>query len=1104
MKKTVKFNKVDTRTDFVALEHKILNKWKAENTFQKLVKKNTGNKRWSFLDGPITANNPMGVHHAWGRTLKDIFQRYHAMNGYDMRYQNGFDCQGLWVEVEVEKELGFKSKRDIEDYGLENFVNQCKERVRKYSNIQIEQSIRLGYWMDWDNSYYTMSDENNYTIWSFLKKLFDEGKIYSGTDVVPWSGRSGTSYSQMEIIEGRKLVAHRAVFVQFPLKDRENENLLVWTTTPWTLTSNVSAAVNVDLDYLKVQAADGSIYYFAKENLQYQRLEKQFKDKKQWVKDVPKLKTIEQIFKEHGGYTVLDTLKGSDMVGWEYKGPFDELEAQSEPGGYPFVKEVLKEQGVTGISCHKVIDGGKDNMGQDIVVAGEGTGIVHIAPGCGDIDNKIGKKIGLVDIAPLNDEAKYIKGFDWLSGLSAVDPDTTTQIIDNLKEKGLLLHIEKYPHIYPHCWRSGEELVFRIVDEWYINMDWRDKIKNIVDDIQWIPEWGNERELEWLENMGDWMISKKRFWGLALPIWVFDDGSYFVVGSKEELKELAVEGWDEFEGNSPHRPWIDKVKIKHPETGLIGTRIPDVGNPWLDAGIVPYSTMNYHSNREYWEKWFPADFVVECFPGQFRNWFYSLLAMSAEMENTAPFKTLLGHALVKDETGRDMHKSWGNAIWFDDAAEKMGVDVMRWLYASQNPEHNLLFGYHAADEVRKQLLTLWNTYSFFVTYASLDGFDPINDKVQFSDRTQLDRWILAKVNELVKTATDHYEKFQVFKLMDEIFRFLDDLSNWYVRRNRRRFWKSESDIDKKAAYSTLYDVLVTFTKLMAPIVPFVAEDIYQNLVVNADENAPESIHLSDFPKYDKSLSDDDLIREIDAVVTLVSLGRSARNKANIKIRQPISEIVIVAPENMKDIFINNREQILEELNIKSIRVTDDENEIVSYQIKPNFAVLGKKYGADMKKVAGLISQLPKEDTIVKIRNKRNIELATDDLKLQILPEEFVIEEIPVENYSISSGQNLIVGINTKLTEDLLKEGIVRDIVRHIQNLRKDSELEVEDRISVAVNTEDRIHSALEIHQDYFLNEVLGVSLDTNLKDKNYTENIKINGIPVEIGIARVK
>jgi len=369
------------------------------------------------------------------------------------------------------------------------------------------------------------------------------------------------------------------------------------------------------------------------------------------------------------------------MLGWEYEGPFDELEAQCKMGGFPFVNEDLKDKGHSGISCHRIIDGGKDSIGSDVVVAGEGTGIVHTAPGCGAIDKKIAQKTGLVSIAPLDEESCYIDGFGKYTGKCATKIETTQEIIADLKDKGFLLYQEQYPHVYPHCWRSGDELVFRIVDEWYINMDWRDKIKNLVKDIQWIPEWGHEREMEWLENMSDWMISKKRFWGLALPIWKFEDGTFFVVGSKKELKELAVEGWEEFEGKSPHRPWIDKVKIKHPESGLIGTRIPDVGNPWLDAGIVPYSTLHYNSDRDYWNKWFPADFVVECLPGQFRNWFYSLLALSTVMEDKAPFKTLLGHAMVKDETGRDMHKSWGNAIWFDDAAEKMGVDVMRWMYA---------------------------------------------------------------------------------------------------------------------------------------------------------------------------------------------------------------------------------------------------------------------------------------------------------------------------------------------------------------------------------------------------------------------------------------
>ncbi|MCS5634334.1 MAG: class I tRNA ligase family protein, partial [Candidatus Marinimicrobia bacterium] len=494
--------KVNPQVDYIKLEHSILKFWEKNDIFKKRVALNQGKEPWSFIDGPITANNPMGVHHAWGRTIKDVINRYKAMQGFDLRYQNGFDCQGLWVEVEVEKELGFKSKRDVEKYGIEKFVNLCKDRVRKYSAIQTEQSKRLGYWMDWDNSYFTMSDENNYTIWAMLKKLFEDGKIYRGTDVVPWSGKSGTSYSQMEIIEGRKLVAHEAVFVRFPLVGRDKEYLFVWTTTPWTLTSNVVAAVNVNLDYVKLRTADGSFYYFAKDNLESQRLEKQFKEKKQWIDGVPKLKTISQIFKERGGYELEGTVKGAEMVGWKYTGPFDDLEAQQELGGYPFTNDELKAQGLNGVKCHQVIDGGKDSVGNDIVVAGEGTGIVHMAPGCGDIDYQIGKKMGFINIAPLDDEAKFMDKFGWLSGLSATEKSTVQKIRKDLKERDFLVYSEQYPHIYPHCWRSGDELVFRMVDEWYINMDWRDRIKKVVDDIEWIPEWGQDREHEWLDNMG--------------------------------------------------------------------------------------------------------------------------------------------------------------------------------------------------------------------------------------------------------------------------------------------------------------------------------------------------------------------------------------------------------------------------------------------------------------------------------------------------------------------------------------------------------------------------------------------------------------------------
>ena len=1096
--------RINPQADFIAIEHKILDFWEKNNIFQKRREANAGQPKWSFIDGPITANNPMGVHHAWGRTLKDLYNRYKAMDGHELRYQQGFDCQGLWVEVEVEKELGFKSKREVEEFGIEKFVNMCKERVDKFSGIQTEQSKRLGYWMDWDNSYFTMSDENNYTIWGFLKKLHEKGKIYRGSDVVPWSGRSGTSYSQMEIIEGRKLVSHKAVFVRFALRDKENEYLLIWTTTPWTLTSNVIAGVNGNLDYIKLQAADGSIYYFAQENLEFQRLDKQFKEKKQWIEGVPKLKTIEQIFKEHGGYKVLGTIKGSEMVGWAYDGPYDHFDAQSELGGFPIVDEKLKAQGSCGKSQHQVVDPGKDGMGNDIVVGGEGTGIVHMAPGCGDIDNKIGQKLGMVSIAPLDEESKFTGNFGWLSGKSATDEKTVQAIIDDLKERDLLVYVEDYPHVYPHCWRSGDELVFRLVDEWYINMDWRDEIKKIVDEINWIPEWGREREHEWLDNMGDWMISKKRFWGLALPIWTFDDDTYYVVGSKEELKSLAVEGWDEFEGHSPHRPWIDKVKIKHPDSGLIGSRIEDVGNPWLDAGIVPFSTLGYHEDKDYWEEWFPGDFVTESFPGQFRNWFYSLLAMSALLEGKAPFKTLLGHALVKDETGREMHKSWGNTIWFDDAAEKMGVDVMRWMYAAQNPEHNLLFGYGHGSEVRKKLIQLWNSYSFFATYAAVDEFDPKKVNVADSDLNIMDRWVLSKLHAFIRDARLALDQFRSDKLMNKFELFLEELSNWYIRRSRRRFWKSEDDSDKQAAYIVLYEVLNNVIKVLAPVLPLVTEEIYQNLVRNLDETAPESIHLCDYPIANENKIDTILMDKVDALRRVVEFGRSARNKANLKIRQPLTKLSFsVNDDEIADFIMDQQNIILDELNVKSINRVPSESDLLRYHIKPNLQVLGQKFGKEIPAIQSFLAESDSHEILEEIRSKKSYEFDLNGKSVSIGRDDLLFNAESLDGFTASGDDHITVGLTTKLTKKLIQEGIVRDVIRQVQTMRKNANFAVEDRIKIYGILDGEVGEAIRSFEEFFKNEVLAVELVNENKTAEFADQFQIGDQQVQFGLERV-
>ena len=1096
--------KVDPQVDFIKLEHSVLDFWEKNDIFNKRIALNKGKPPWSFIDGPITANNPMGVHHAWGRTIKDMMNRYKAMSGFDLRYQNGFDCQGLWVEVEVEKELGFKSKRDVQEYGIEKFVKLCKDRVNKYSAIQTEQSKRLGYWMDWDNSYYTMSDENNYTIWSMLKKLYEDDKIYRGMDVVPWSGKSGTSYSQMEIIEGRKLVAHESVFVRFPIIDRKNEYLLLWTTTPWTLTSNVMAAVNVNLEYVRLRAADGSLYYFAKENLEYQRLEKQFSDKKQWIEGVPKLKTISQIFKERGGYELEGTVKGSDLVGLTYSGPFDDMEAQNEMGGYPFTDDNLKSKGMNGVNTHQVIDAGKDSIGNDIVVGGEGTGIVHMAPGCGDIDYKIGKKLGFINIAPLDAEAKFMEKFGWLSGLVATKKETIDKIISDLKERGFLLYSEQYPHVYPHCWRSGDELVFRMVDEWYINMGWRDRIKKIVDQINWIPDWGKDREHEWLDNMGDWMISKKRFWGLALPIWEFEDDTFLVIGSKEELKDLAVEGWDQFEGQSPHRPWIDNVKIKHPKSGLIGKRILDVGNPWLDAGIVPYSTLRYNDDKTYWEKWFPGDFVVESFPGQFRNWFYSLLALSTVMEDKAPFKTLLGHALVKDETGRDMHKSWGNAIWFDDAAEEIGVDVMRWMYANQNIEHNLRFGHGPANEVRRKLLTLWNVYSFFATYAALDKFSPVDVKIKESDLTLLDQWILAKSNVLVKEAVNAFDSYRVDKFIQKYEKFLDDLSNWYIRRNRRRFWKSENDIDKTAAYHTLYNVLLTSVKIIAPILPFISEKIYQNLVCNIDDSLPESIHLCDYPVIDDKKINQTMVEQVDTIRKIVELGRSARNKADLKIRQPLQELCFHLSDNSIEQFVmENQQIILEELNVKKIKYVKSIDMLIGYEIKPNLPLIGQNYGKELPAIKEVIIKMDSDKIVSDLNQVGEVEISILSKSIVLKRDAFLINKESKKGYTSESDGNITVGLTTKLTEKLVQEGIARDVIRHVQIMRKNANFAVEDRINIYGSFTGEVGDAIKVYENYFKNETLTVNMIDKFQSGEYEESFEIKGTSIKIGINRI-
>ncbi len=884
-----KFKPIQSQVDFVALEKELLDHWYKNRIVEKYLAKNkSSEKKFSFLDGPITANNPMGVHHAWGRTYKDLWQRFNNMQGNAERFQNGFDEQGLWVEVEVEKELGIKNKKEIEDLvhgdkfkSLEKFVTLCKERVKKFAEVQTEQSKRLGYFMDWDNSYHTSSEQNNYSIWHYLKSVQEKGWLYKGKDSVPWCPRCGTAISQHEIeSEGYQEITHETVYASLPIHGRDGEFLLIWTTTPWTIPANVAVAVNPKEEYVAVKHDDKLLWLMQKRT------------------------------EVLGDVEIIEKRRGTELLGWEYDAPFDDL---------PIVKKNF------GDYIHQVIDGG------EVVTETEGTGLLHVAPGAGTEDFKLGQEFHLPMIAPIEEDASYVKDMGFLAGKNAkVHPEL---IIDYLKEKNggrFLFKTEKYKHRYPTCWRCKTELVWRVVDEWYIAMDkkaetgkresesdknassfklqsssstYREQMQEAARKINWMPKWGKERELDWLKNMHDWLISKKRYWGLALPIWVCEKCEHFqVIGSKEELKEKAVEGWDKFEGNSPHRPWIDQIKLQCPDCGGTAVRIPDVGNPWLDAGIVPFSTLP--------EGWFPADFVTESFPGQFKNWFYSLIAMSAALAQTNPFKNLLGYATVVDEKGQPMHKSTGNSIEFNDAANKMGVDPMRWLFATQNPENDLRFGFNTVNEVKRRFyLIFWNSYKFFVDYANLVDWS-CDMPIENERLTVLDKWVLAKLTKLVLTVNaslQHYNAMDASRSIEDFV--VSDLSTWYIRRSRGRLGPTADKKDEAVCLSVLYGVLVTLSKLVAPFMPFISETIYVNLTQDT------SVHLTDFPQGDKSLLDEKLTVDMDLVRTIVEKGHAKRKEAGAKLRQPLAK----ATYNSKDRLEANLEQIIaDELNVKSV------------------------------------------------------------------------------------------------------------------------------------------------------------------------------------------
>ncbi len=1147
------FQPVSNQVDFPAQEREVLAFWKRTHAFEKLRElRANSDKRFSFIDGPITANNPMGVHHAWGRTYKDVWQRYKAMQGHNQRWQNGFDCQGLWVEVEVEKSLNLKNKHEIEIIGLDKFVRLCKERVLRMAALQTDQTVRLGNWMDWNDtdelrmlaqklvenpnevislerngaqvtgtveqligqlgmpelggSYFTFADENNYQIWAFLKECFNNGWLYRGGDVIPWCPRCATGISNMEMeTDGYKDREDPAFTVRMKLiafsvqpsafsgdeaaqkfEATANKYILAWTTTPWTLPANVMCAVGPKLTYAIVKQThkDGeeAIYILSAQTLKQLR----------------------------GEYEQLGTIVGTGLGGWTYEGLFDDLPAWIDAEATWRDKHGFDEDRHY---AHSII------LWDDVGEA-EGTGIVHNAPGCGPEDYHLGKTHGTPGVAPLDENGNYMSGYGPLTGQYAHDvPNVVEQL---LRAKGFFYKREKYVHRYAHCWRCKTPLLYRQVDEWYIGMnELRHQMMKVSDQINWVPGFGKEREMDWLRNMSDWMISKKRYWGLALPIWEYADGSFEVIGSYDELKVRAVAGWDAFEGHTPHRPFIDAVKIKHPVTGLIGNRIPDVGNPWLDAGIVSFSTMQYRTDKEYWAKWFPADFITESFPGQFRNWFYSLIAMSTVLVEKRPAKTILGFATLLDEKGEAMHKSKGNSIEFSEAADKAGADVMRWLYARQKYDDNLLFGYSTLAEVRRSvLIPLWNVYSFFVQYANADKWELEGWKVGRLEGSNLltnlptfqpsnlDRWVLARLQETVNATIDNFDAYEARTAAFAIEKFIDDLSNWYVRRSRERFWRegagSAMDDDKQVAYATLYEVLTTLVKLIAPIMPFVTEAMWQNLVAGLQvgklegsnlptfqpSNLPTySVHHQTYPtKRELSAEEKQLLLDTAIARTTVNLGHSVRSQSKVKVRQPLARLLVVADEASKRVIRNQEGLIKDELNVKAIEFVAEERDLVSYKVLPDLKKLGKKLGQDLPKVRNELAAMDAMQiaALVKMGQPVIIQLnGHDDAKspisnlqsrFELQPDELIVQAIPREGLVVAGENGIVAALDTVLTEDLINEGLAREAVRRINDLRKQAGLNISDRIQTTYQASSRLAHAMSAFAEYIQSETLSVAL----------------------------
>ena len=1038
------YKKVSTDMNFVEREKQVEKFWEDNQIFEKSMKVREGNPSYVFYDGPPTANGKPHIGHVETRVIKDMIPRYRTMKGYQVPRKAGWDTHGLPVELEVEKKLGLDGKDQIEKYGVEPFIEQCKESVWKYEGMWEDFSHTVGFWADMKNPYVTYHNDYIESEWWALKEIWKKGLLYEGHKIVPYCPRCGTPLSSHEVAQGYKDVKERSAVVRFKVKG-EDAYILAWTTTPWTLPSNVALCVNPDEDYVKV-TSKGYTYYMA-------------------------AALVDTVLGE--GAEILEHYQGKDLEFKEYEPLF------------PYAEKRIGNKKAYYVVC------------DTYVTLTDGTGVVHIAPAFGEDDSKVGHRYDLPFVQLVNEKGEMTAETPW-AGTFCKKADMA--VLQALEDKDLLFDAPLFEHSYPHCWRCDTPLIYYARETWFIRMTAvkEDLIRN-NNTINWIPESiGKGRFGDWLENVQDWGLSRNRYWGTPLPVWQCECGHQDCIGSIEELKEKADNCPDDIE---LHRPYIDAVTIKCPKCGKEMHRVPEVIDCWFDSGSMPFAQHHYpFENKETFEKQFPAQFISEAVD-QTRGWFYSLLAISTLLFNKAPYENVIVLGLVQDENGQKMSKSKGNAVDPFDALQTYGADAIRWyFYTSSAPWLPSRFaGKTVVEGQRKFMGTLWNTYAFFVLYANIDNFDATKYSLEYEKLAVMDKWLLSRLESTVKAVDDNLENYRIPEAAKALQSFVDDMSNWYVRRSRERFWAKGMEQDKINAYMTLYTALVTVAKAAAPMIPFMTEDIYQNLVKSIDASAPESIHLCDFPEVHENWIDPKMEEDMADLLEIVVMGRAARNTANIKNRQPIGTMYVKSEFQLSEFY---KEIIEDELNVKEVVFKDDIADFISYSFKPQMRTVGPKYGKLLNKIKTVLSELDGNKAMAELKSTGELKLDIDGQEIVLLEEDLLIDMAQMEGYVSESDHTITVVLDTNLTPELIEEGFVRELVSKIQTMRKEAGFEVMDKIRVYAKDNDKIVDIMKNHGDEIKSEVLAEDIVTG-ETKGYEKEWNINSEKVTMAVERI-